>query len=172
MTLPSRSEIPGRQCGDCAMCCHLGEIPGFKPYNQWCQYCSSQRGCDIYETRPQACRTFFCHYLISDLGEEWAPPTCGMVVAGQDNPPRLTILVDPERPDIWREAPYFSQIRFWSQHGAVTVMIGDQAYAVTPQRIEDLGLLTPEYTIEITEQETISGMRYETKRVLATKPVP
>lgn len=154
-----------RQCGDCALCCHLGEIPQVKAYNTWCQHCSTHQRCDIYDTRPAPCRAFYCHYLLSDIGEEWYPRDCGMVVSAYGAPARLTISVDPARPDIWRQAPYLPQLHHWARQGAVTVMVGLEAYAVYPERIEALGALDDAHTLVITELETTQGLRYRITRV-------
>jgi hypothetical protein len=147
------------------MCCKLGEIPDFKPFNQWCQYCSTRHGCDIYPNRPQPCRDFFCHYLLSDLGEEWRPLTCGMVVSTYSGPQRLTVSVDPERPALWNASPYLEQIMHWATQGAVTVMVGHHAHAVYPDRVEDLGEIDEEFALVITEQVTPAGTRYLSRRL-------
>ncbi len=169
MSRPDPAHPPTRQCGDCAMCCHLGEIVDFKPYNQWCQFCSTHQGCDIYQTRPQLCRDFFCHYLLSDIGEEWRPLTCHMVVSTYTEPTRLNISVDPAFPDIWRQEPYLAQIIHWSNFGAVTVMVGEYAFAAYPDRIDALGEMTADHTLLIIEQETRAGLRYQVKRVLRSE---
>lgn len=164
--MPPPQAIPTRSCDGCALCCKLGEIPDFKPYNAWCQFCSTHQGCDAYDARPAPCRDFYCHYLTSDLGEEWRPSTCGMVVsvhAGE--PSRLTVSVDPDRPERWREEPYLAQIMHWSRQGAVTIMVGDAAYAAYPDRIEPLGTIDDAHTILITEQQTAQGTRYLATRV-------
>lgn len=158
---------PARECGDCALCCKLGEIPDFKPYNRWCTHCSTRARCDIYPTRPQPCRDFHCHYVLSDLPPHWAPMACGMVVDAKEGPPlRLTILVDPDRPPRWQEPLYLAQIQHWAMAGAVTLMVGDMAYAAYPDGIEPLGELTPAHTLVITEIETTNGLRYRIARQL------
>lgn len=153
-----------RSCGDCALCCHLGEIPRFKPFNQWCAHCSSHAGCDIYETRPRPCRDFHCHYLLSDLGQEWFPKECGFIVSTYAAPPRVMISVDPATPDNWRATPYIEQLRHWSQAGAVQVQVGSRTYAVHGERIDDLGEDTPDSVLVILEERTVHGMRYRTQR--------
>lgn len=156
--------ISQRSCGDCALCCHLGEIPDVKAFNAWCTHCSSQQRCDIYETRPRPCRDFHCHYLLSDLGEEWYPRDCGFIVATYQHPPRVTIMADPAMPARWRESPYIEQIQHWARKGAVTVQTGPRTYAISPQSIDDLGEDSDETMIVILEQETPAGMRYRAIR--------
>lgn len=160
MSEPPTPSLAERVCGDCAMCCHLGEIVDFKPYNQWCQHCSTHQGCDIYETRPILCRQFYCAYMQRELGEEWYPLRSHMVVSLHREPKRMTVLVDPETPMVWQEARYFRQLQAWAQHYPVTVMVHQRAFAVYPQHVEDLGELGEGQRIEITETETMSGIRY------------
>ncbi len=145
---------PTRHCGDCALCCHLGEIVDFKPYNQWCQHCSTQRRCDIYESRPALCRQFYCLYVRGKLAEHWNPLLSHMVVSQHQDPERITVLVDPEAPLIWRESPYLPELQALARTQPVTVMVDTQAFAVYSQRIEDLGELAKDEQIEITEIKT------------------
>lgn len=159
MSIPA----PARQCGTCALCCKLGEIPDFKPFNQWCQFCSTRQGCDIYADRPQLCRDFFCHYLQSDLPEHWNPLTCHMIVSVYEGPLRMTVSVDPDYPLIWREPLYLEQIQHWAAQGAVTVMVGTRTFAAYPGHVEDLGELTAAHQLIITEIETAQGLRYRSE---------
>jgi hypothetical protein len=93
-----------RQCGTCSMCCKLLIIPEIdKPGNQWCRDCTPGRGCNIYKTRPQVCRDFQCQWLRNpQLGEEWKPNVCGMMIYVDDGN-ICRVMVDPGKPDIWRE---------------------------------------------------------------------
>jgi hypothetical protein len=55
--------IPGRECGACNVCCvaltiddpALQKVQGYR-----CKNAQKDNSCAIYETRPQACRVFFC----------------------------------------------------------------------------------------------------------------
>lgn len=158
------SPIPQRSCGDCAMCCHLGEIPDFKPFNEWCKYCTDHHSCGIYPSRPQPCRDFNCHWLLSDVSDDWYPAKCGFIVSTYSNPPRLIVAVDPETPDSWRQPPFIDQIHHWAHQGAVMVRIGEHVYGVTPNTIEDLGRDSDDTVIMVLEQETLRGVRYVAKR--------
>lgn len=163
------SLVSQRSCGDCALCCHLGEIPGFKPFNQWCQHCSTHAGCDIYATRPQPCRDFHCHYLLSDLPDSWFPKDCGFIVSTYASPPRVTVSVDPDRPVGWQASPYIEQLMHWAQVGAVNVQLGPRVFAVYPEGIEELGELDGTTELTILEQQTPQGLRY---RSMLTRKQP
>jgi Fe-S-cluster containining protein len=57
--------VPGRDCGDCNVCCvaltiddpALQKVQGFR-----CQNTLPDKACAIYESRPRTCRVFFCGY--------------------------------------------------------------------------------------------------------------
>ena len=74
--------IPGRTCGDCALCCTLPNID--KPEIQKasgarCIHCTGT-GCGIYETRPPVCRAWYCAWRTVDIfGDEWRPDKSGVL---------------------------------------------------------------------------------------------
>ncbi len=46
-----------------------------------------------------------------NIGDHWKPAKSRMVITLATGPNRLTVLVDPDRPDVWRKDPYFSDIK-------------------------------------------------------------
>lgn len=82
MALYDLDLVPGRVCGDCAVCCSAMAID--KPDIQkeagvTCRHCSG--GCTIYETRPPLCRAFHCGWRqLSMLDETWRPDRSGVLV--------------------------------------------------------------------------------------------
>ncbi len=59
---PPRQE-PGRECGDCAMCCHLLSIDSIQvPADTRCPH-QTATSCTIYADRPDECRDFECLWL-------------------------------------------------------------------------------------------------------------
>jgi hypothetical protein len=82
-------------CGTCVVCCQWLDIESeelSKKAGILCEHCVGS-GCGIYETRPQVCRGFFCGYrLISQLGEEWRPDRCGVLIQAVEKnlPPQYT----------------------------------------------------------------------------------
>ena len=57
------SLIPDRQCGECMVCCDYMPISTAtlkKRAETLCDHCIVNRGCSIYETRPNVCRTWHC----------------------------------------------------------------------------------------------------------------
>ena len=82
--------VPGRDCGDCTLCCSvlLIDTPEIqKQAGRACRHCSG--GCTIYPARPQACRDFLCAWRKLDiLGPEWRPDRSGILaeIETQDIP--------------------------------------------------------------------------------------
>lgn len=154
-----------RTCGDCAMCCKILLIPELdKPFNTWCKHCNNHSNCSIYETRPQRCRDFVCYFLISDLGEEWRPSKCRMVVTTHTD--RLLVMVDPARPDAWRKEPYMSTITHWSTQITVYVMVAKTTYAVFPDHVDNLGEVTDDHQIMTMEETMPHGLHRRAVRIL------
>ena len=55
--------VPDRQCGDCMVCCEYMPISTkglIKPGQTLCPHVIVNRGCSMYDTRPNVCRTWHC----------------------------------------------------------------------------------------------------------------
>lgn len=122
-------------CSDCALCCKLLTVEEInKPSCQWCpaiERTAHGRRCGIYAERPDACRTFECIWLQSQvrtpaagfpagqvLPPELRPDRCHVVFC-QDaylNGPvdklerRMILFVDPDWPDAWKSPKVMEQI--------------------------------------------------------------
>lgn len=150
--------VEGRACGDCAMCCKLFPIAALdKKEGEWCKFCSTRKGCDAYDTRPTACRTYMCYYMLSTLGEEWRPTTAKFTVSSLENGTLAVISCDPARPDAWRKEPYLSSFKRWAEHLNVYVQINRQMYAIFPDHIDDLGHVSTEEVIATVTEQTADG---------------
>jgi hypothetical protein len=108
-----------------------------KPRGQECPHCKAETGCTIYDTRPSACRSYMCRFLLDDgLDENWRPDRSGIVVNTDRS--RIVIYVDPERPGAWLQEPFYSKLKQWSWNTPsgwpVYVCIGDSVVAVYPNR--------------------------------------
>jgi hypothetical protein len=75
--------VPGRECGDCNVCCRIFAID--KPEIQkqpgaLCRHCANGP-CEIYQTRPDVCRTYYCGWRrLEILEEDWRPDKSGILV--------------------------------------------------------------------------------------------
>jgi hypothetical protein len=81
-----------RPCGDCIACCviPLIDTPELKkPEGQVCPNCTG-RGCAIYSTRPDVCRTFNCAWKrIASMPPETRPDRLGVMFTLERHlPPR------------------------------------------------------------------------------------
>jgi hypothetical protein len=139
--------VAGRSCKSCTLCCKLLAIEALeKPRATWCTHCDVKSGCKIHGSHPDECRDFYCGYLTNAaLDERWNPIRCKMLLAYDErNAPRLSVHVDPGRPNAWREEPYYSQIKRWAtaaaaKRGQVIVWVGRNTFAVLPDRDKELG---------------------------------
>lgn len=138
--------VPGRSCDGCTLCCKLMGIEDIgKARGQWCPDCDKTRGCKIYDTRPEACRTFHCGYLrIGHLDERWKPSKARFLINFESAANRIVIHADPDRPDAWKRAPYYAQIKHWShkmlmEGGYLMVWCGPEATIVMPWADKPLG---------------------------------
>ena len=85
---PLMKLVPGRECGECNACCRdftIFEIR--KPAGALCShYDTACSNCKIYSQRPSPCRDFHCMWRFSllELGDDWRPDRCGLVVLPED----------------------------------------------------------------------------------------
>lgn len=156
--------VPGRSCKDCTLCCKLLAVePLQKPRAAWCPHCDQKRGCGIYETRPEACRMFYCGYRrLPQLDERWKPAKAKFLVNYESARRRIVIHVDPARPDAWRAEPFYARIRQWARSaaaegGTVLVWTGANVTVVLPDAEKDLGAVGEDKIIVPVERATPRG---------------
>lgn len=149
--------VAGRSCEGCAMCCKLSSIDDVNTKaGEWCQHCSTRKCCDIYESRPNVCRAYYCYYMLSTLGEEWHPMTSKIMLTAL--PDLMIVSVDPARPDAWRKEPYFKNLQEWSKQMRVQVSIKQYTYAIYPDHIDDLGIVDEDHFVASIEEPSPFGM--------------
>lgn len=136
----------GKACGSCSACCKLLYVRELdKPACVWCEHALPGKGCGVYETRWEVCRTFKCSWLRDDnFPDNWRPDKSGFIVREMGNN-TLRIDVEPTKPDAWRRKPFYAQIKQWSadalaKRGAVVVTIGDRTTVVFPEADVPIGL--------------------------------
>jgi hypothetical protein len=102
------------QCGDCSYCCKLPGItaPFIKPVNQWCEHCAPGNGCQIYDTRPEQCRSYKCMWLVRDLPPELKLTRCGVIIEPLPQDDRVALRVEPHRfSTAWRQPAVLAFIK-------------------------------------------------------------
>jgi hypothetical protein len=88
--------VPGRDCGECTMCCvvPLIDTPEIQKISGSACCRNTGKGCGIYETRPSVCRSFYCAWRIFDImGADWRPDKSQVFsqVEVEDIPPQFAI---------------------------------------------------------------------------------
>ena len=74
--------IPGRECGECTVCCVTPRIEEFqKPENVACKELKAGGGCGIYTSRPDVCRDWYCMWrIMPQLDDSWRPDKCRILL--------------------------------------------------------------------------------------------
>ena len=92
-----------RECGACKECCTLLEIPTLKkPPRQKCQNVC-QKGCSIYTSRPDECRTFQCLWTEGFLSPAARPDLSGIMAYHVDSQFGRTLLILEIKPKAFRK---------------------------------------------------------------------
>ena len=166
-----------RGCAACTLCCKIMKIDALnKPRGVWCRNCRPEWGCVVYQDKPQECTTFMCGYLTDPrLGEEWKPSKSKIVLVTDSSGNRLVAHVDPQRPNAWKQEPYYSGLKEWARSGLplgkqVAVCIGQRTYFILPDRDVDLGIVGDDDCIVTGERATPDGIRLDVQKVHKDDP--
>lgn len=169
--------IQDRSCGTCTLCCKVMRIDELnKPKGTWCSHCNPGVGCNIYEERPDECRSFYCGYRFShELGEHWFPASCKIVSVVESEGTRIAFHVDPSRPGAWREQPFYREIKAFSRSAVserhqVVVYVGLRAIVVLPDKDVDLGVVADDEQIITSERTTPFGTVLDALKLKSDDP--
>ena len=139
-----------RQCGTCTLCCKvLGVAALGKSAGVWCRHCRPSRGCAIYETRPQECRTFGCLWLANpNFPDELKPERSKLVFVLEAEGNRIIAYCDPGWPLAWKEAANYRMLKSLAMKSAengrqVVVALREHYTAILPDRDVPLGIVKP-----------------------------
>jgi hypothetical protein len=156
--------VPGRICGTCSMCCKVYSINELnKPAGRWCIHSLPGRGCADHDNRPSSCRQFFCSWLVDpNLGPEWKPEVCHFVLSADAAFRALVVKVDPGRPFAWRQEPYYSVLRQYSEaffriNQKVLVNVMGHITVILPENDVTIGRLGPGAQIDIWREGSSYG---------------
>lgn len=162
-----------KSCGDCGLCCKLLGVDAIDKKNgQWCgHFRKGGAGCGIYETRPNACRTFVCLWLTSDnLDDAWKPNRSKLILYPDESGRRLNVVVDPADPLAWKREPYYRRIKAMSVRAEdgfeLVVGVGDRRFVIFAHDDIDLGVVNPDHKI-VSGFATVEGERTPYAMVLA-----
>ena len=165
---PALNLVPGRSCDGCTMCCKLLEVTALaKPRQKWCPDCTVGKGCNIYETRPEECRAFYCGWMVdASIPDYWAPKQSRMLLAYNTTQNQVMLHVDAGRPDAWRAQPYFNDIQNMARHAATRGRMfllrnGREVWALLPQGAKNLGAVRDDQIALSLRQNTPAGPRFD-----------
>ena len=172
MSIELPSLVSSRSCDGCTMCCKIMAVVELaKPRLQWCPHCDIGKGCKIYETRPEPCRLFYCHYLKDErIGEHWKPAQSRMLLIYNPQAGRLCISVDPDRPTAWRREPYYSDLKKWAKNAVasknqVVVFVGDNLTVILPDRDKNIGVVKDDQHLRVVSRNGPHGPEYDVELV-------
>ena len=156
-----------KSCGDCTLCCKLMGVAELdKPQNVWCRHLVMGKGCGIYETRPEACRGFYCRWMEDPtLGPEWKPSKSKMVLAHLAEH-QLSVYVDAGATGVWRKEPYLSCLVAMAKTGLKTnaivrIMENGRTFVLLPDRVADLGVVGPDDRVQLAKIPAPGGFRFD-----------
>src|SRR6185503_15460450 len=101
----------------CTLCCKVVAVASLdKPAGQWCVHARPGKGCATYGSHPDDCRSFMCQWLLRpELDATWKPERCGFAISLVEPGNRMAVMVDPNKPDAWRRAPFYQTIKDWAR---------------------------------------------------------
>jgi len=113
---------------------------------------------------------------MTHVGDHWRPANSKMVIALATDANRLTVFVDPDRPDVWRKELYYSDIKSWARaavknQGRVVVSLGYEVIVVTPDGETNLGPVKDDQIIIARRKRGSSGAEFEHMIVDRSDPV-
>ena len=81
--------VPGRECGECTVCCivlHIDDENFKKPADQVCANLMEKGGCKIYSKRPFVCQDWYCAWrFMAQIDETWRPDRSGILLQSDEN---------------------------------------------------------------------------------------
>ena len=170
--------VPGRSCAGCTMCCKIMSVEAIaKPSLKWCPHCDIGKGCKIYDTRPDACRLFYCHYLKEGgIGEHWKPALSRMMLTYNPDALRLSVYVDPDRAGAWRKDPYYADLKTWARNAVATksqiaVFVGDDVTMILPDRDKPMGRVRPDQHLRVVMRSGPRGPQYDVELLDGDDPL-
>ncbi len=150
-TMSQTRLVPGRECGDCKVCCVA--LPIDTPEIQKlsgaaCRHCVAG-GCAVYQTRPPVCRSYFCAWRrAAEVPQDWRPDLAGILTEIERNNPapfapigyHLTLLGDPMEIIARRDLTDFLVAQVSSNVAVFMGLPGPRGHQGVRQRIN-----TPEF---------------------------
>lgn len=129
---------PIKECGTCALCCKLVDVPDLSSRGEWCRFARPGDpcgGCSVHDTRPATCRGYECLWkLTSVLDKNLRPDRCGVIFEAHHNEMIVVANVDEKRPDAWKVGASKLLIQqMLTDRYVVWVMYNDDRHLLLPE---------------------------------------
>jgi hypothetical protein len=148
-----------KSCGSCSLCCKVLAVDQLKkPMGAWCPHHGAGAGCTIHATRPHACRTFDCVWLMDpEMPQRFRPDRTKVVLDQDAAGRRLIARCDPANPRAWRRDPIYAALKgyaadSWGSGRIVLAVAGRRVWVITPTSDLDIGELDPHSELKVTER--------------------
>ena len=135
-----------RKCDGCTVCCTVLMVPELqKPMYEMCKFCD--KGCTIYNERPQSCRDFECGWLKGEMSEDMKPDKAHFMVEHfPDNIPLVGVYPEKGYEDTWKTPEVEKNLKETYQDKGISI--------VTPGRVV---LLAQGHTVESVREGVIKA---------------
>lgn len=148
-----------KTCGPCTLCCKVMAVDELaKPGGVTCPHVRAGKGCGVYETRPTACRSFECVWLMDpEMPHRFRPDQTKVVLDQDPSGLRLIARCDPANPQAWRRNPIYGALKGfaadnWGQGKIVLAVAGRRAWLIAPREDIDLGEVGPQADLKVIER--------------------
>ena len=162
--------VPGRECGSCTLCCKVYNVTELgKAAGKWCSHCKPGSGCKIHDHLPNECAAFNCLWRTrAEMPAEWKPDQAKMVLTVHPATNAIQVVVDPGVPSAWTRQPYHAQLRALSKSNMqkghlVVVFVNERATLILPDQDVQLGVLTRDQVVSVTQEAGQNGSVYEVR---------
>ena len=109
-----------KECGSCALCCKLLNVPGVCDQGTQCQYADTTRdggACKIYGSRPEVCSGYNCFWKAESWPDRLRPDRCNVIFESLPGVETVVLAIDPAHPDAWRNPEVMRVIRILRKKG-------------------------------------------------------
>lgn len=112
-----------KECGQCALCCKLIDVPGLAGANKWCPNCKPKAGgCQIYDSRPDVCLGFDCFWRAESWPDKLRPDRCKVIFEALPGVETILMSVEPSMPDAWKKPDILKVISILKNKGRPLVV--------------------------------------------------
>ena len=114
-----------KECGNCALCCKLLNVPGVCDQGTQCRYADTTRNggaCRIYNGRPKVCSGYNCFWRAESWPESLRPDRCNVIFEALPGVKTVLVSVEPSQPDAWKKNEIMKVIEILVKKGRPLVL--------------------------------------------------